>query len=75
MKDCVKLSAFEPVGALGPMILGTGRREVSGICIDDVLINSRELLGSLENNSLAQRLVPAGTAGEAGKQGGFSYEV
>jgi hypothetical protein len=39
------------------MILGTGWHEVRGICKDDVLINGRELLGSLEITALAQRLV------------------
>jgi hypothetical protein len=47
------------------MILGTGWHEVRGICKDDVLINGRELLGSLEITALAQRLAPAGAAGEA----------
>ena len=30
------------------MILGTGWREVRGGCIDDEMVNGRELLGSLE---------------------------
>jgi hypothetical protein len=34
--------------ALGPMILGTGWHEVRGICIDDEMVNGRELLGSSE---------------------------
>lgn len=37
--------------------MGTGWREVRGVCIDDdVLINDRELLGSLEITALLSGL-------------------
>jgi hypothetical protein len=39
------------------MIMGTGWREVRGVCIDDdVLINDRELLGSSEITALLSGL-------------------
>ena len=36
--------------------MGTGWREVRGVCIDDEMVNSRELLGSLEITALLSGL-------------------
>jgi hypothetical protein len=48
------------------MILGTGWREVRGVCIDDEMVNGRELLGSLEITALLSGLCQPGPLGRLG---------
>ena len=43
--------------------MGTGWREVRGVCIDDEMVNSRELLGSLEITALLSGLRQPGPLG------------